>query len=145
MADDRADTGAARGALPAGPPEPWNPEGAGATTPRPPATLVEVLGGPAAPDEMIERLGHVIDPELGVDIVGLGLVYDALCSDGVARVVLTTTTPACPVGSYLSDAVRWALRDMAGVERVDVELTHEPRWSPRMMSDEVKARLGWTR
>jgi metal-sulfur cluster biosynthetic enzyme len=107
--------------------------------------MAEASGGPHAPDDVIEQLRYVIDPELGVDVVGLGLVYDAQVVDGVARVLMTTTTPACPVGSYLADAIRWALLDLEGIERVEVELTHQPRWSPEMMSDDAKARLGWSR
>jgi metal-sulfur cluster biosynthetic enzyme len=113
--------------------------------PREAATLAEAVGGPAAPDDLIEQLRYVLDPELGIDVVSLGLVYDVRVVEGVAEVLMTTTTPACPVGSYLTDAVRWALLDLERVERVEVELTHQPRWSPRMMSDEAKARLGWTR
>ncbi len=96
-----------------------------------------------ASHELLEQLRYVIDPELGIDIVALGLVYQAGVVDGVAHVRLTTTTPACPVGSYLTDAVRWALLHLERVDRVEVELTHEPRWTPGMMSDEAKARLGW--
>jgi metal-sulfur cluster biosynthetic enzyme len=134
-----------RTALPSEPPVPWTPAGPASTASRPPATLAERVGGPAVPDDVIEALGYVIDPELGVDIVGLGLVYDARVVDGVARVLLTTTTPACPVGSYLTDAIRWALLSLERIERVEVELTHDPRWTPELMSDEVKVQLGWAR
>lgn len=95
------------------------------------------------PTAMNEALRTVIDPELGVNIVDLGLVYQAEMVNGVVRVLMTTTTPACPIGSYLSDAIRWALLRLDGVLDVDVELTHEPLWSPEMMSDLARAQLGW--
>ncbi len=107
--------------------------------------MAEVVDGSIAPEDVIEQLRYVLDPELGVDIVSLGLVYAASVVDGVAQVLLTTTSPACPVGSYLTDAVRWALLDLERVDRVEVRLTHEPRWTPHLMSDEAKVRLGWTR
>ena len=87
--------------------------------------------------------GLVIDPELGVNIVDLGLVYRAEVVDGVAHVLMTTTTPACPIGSFLSDQVRWALLGVDGIHEVEIELTHEPPWSPNRMSDEAKVQMGW--
>jgi metal-sulfur cluster biosynthetic enzyme len=95
--------------------------------------------------ELVARLATVIDPELGIDIVNLGLVYGAEMVDGVAHILMTTTTPACPIGSYLTDAIRWALLGLDGVLDVEVELTHEPPWSPERMSAEAKVRLGWVR
>lgn len=90
-------------------------------------------------------LRTVIDPELGVNIVDLGLVYNAKIVDGRARILLTTTTPACPLGPYLTDAIRWALLDLDSVLDVEVEVTHEPLWSPDLMTDAAKAQLGWRR
>ena len=94
-------------------------------------------------DTIVERLRLVIDPELGVSIVDLGLIYAATITDGVAQVLMTTTTPACPIGSFLADQIRWALLDLEGVRDVDIQLTHDPRWSPDRMSDEAKVDLGW--
>jgi metal-sulfur cluster biosynthetic enzyme len=94
-------------------------------------------------DAVSARLRDVIDPELGIDIVDLGLVYGVTVTDGLARVRMTTTTPACPIGTYLTDQIRWALLDLDGVLDVEVELTHDPRWTPDLMSDEAKAQLGW--
>ena len=99
----------------------------------------------ADPADLDERLRTVIDPELGVNIVDLGLVYGVEVVDGVARVRMTTTTPACPIGSYLTDQIRWALLGLHDVLDVEVELTHDPHWSPERMSDEAKVQLGWAR
>ena len=90
-----------------------------------------------------EALSRVIDPELGYNIVGLGLVYGVeIGTGGVVRVTMTTTTPGCPATSYLMDGARDAALSVSGVECVDVKLTHTPRWTPEMMSEEAKARFG---
>ena len=83
-----------------------------------------------------------MDPEIGVNIVDLGLVYGCELSAGIAFVTMTTTTPACPIGSYLEDAVRWALLDVPGIVDVEVEITHEPAWSPALMTPRARRELG---
>lgn len=91
-----------------------------------------------------EALGEVIDPELGLSITELGLVYAAeLDADGVARVVFTTTTPVCPLGEYLTRMIACRLRDVPGVDQVDVELVRQPLWHPDMMTDGARRKLGW--
>ena len=92
---------------------------------------------------LLERLRSVVDPELGLNIVDLGLVYESDVHAGVAHVLMTTTSPACPIGSYLEDQVRWALLEVPGVVDVEVELTHEPAWSPRLMTPAARIALGW--
>ena len=88
-------------------------------------------------------LRSVIDPELGVNIVDLGLVYDAGVVDGMAKILITTTTPACPLGPYLSDAIRWALLELDDVLDVAIEVTYDPLWSPDLMTEAAKTQLGW--
>ncbi|MGH2512731.1 MAG: metal-sulfur cluster assembly factor [Candidatus Limnocylindrales bacterium] len=95
--------------------------------------------------QVLEQLRTVIDPELGINIVDLGLVYGATVKSGIANVLMTTTTPACPIGSYLEDSIRSQLYQLDGVLDVAVEVTYDPRWSPDMMSDEAKVELGWDR
>lgn len=97
------------------------------------------------PDRLLDALAMVIDPELGLDIVSLGLVYGVAIDRGLARIRMTTTSPACPIGSYLADQVRWALLSLDGVLDVEIELVHDPRWSPDMMSADARAQLGWLR
>ena len=96
-------------------------------------------------DPMMQRaLRAVLDPEIGVNIVDLGLVYEAEVSGDTARVVMTMTTPACPMHEVLTADVRAAVEMMVpGVQRVDVALVFEPRWTPDRMSDEAKQQLGW--
>lgn len=104
------------------------------------------LSGGADPDLLRDLLREVIDPELGINIVDLGLVYDARVEDGVATVRMTMTTPACPLGPYLDDAVHASLTGAPGVTDVAVDFVWEPPWDPdTMMSDEAKAALGWRR
>lgn len=110
-----------------------------------PLGLARLLGAEVDSGRLVEELRAVIDPELGVNIVDLGLVYGAEMVDGVARILMTTTTPACPIGSYLRDEIRWALLRVDRILDVEVELTHEPPWSPDRMSDEAKVQLGWAR
>lgn len=98
---------------------------------------------PAAdPAAVTDRLRAVVDPEIGVNIVDLGLVYECDVNAGVAHVLMTTTTPACPIGAYLEDAIRWTLLDVPGIVDVEVELTHEPAWSPACMSPAARRALG---
>lgn len=88
------------------------------------------------------RLRTVVDPEIGVNIVDLGLVYACEVRAGVAHVLMTTTTPACPIGSFLEDSIRWALLDEPGIVDVEVVVTHEPPWTPALMSADARAMLG---
>ncbi len=90
---------------------------------------------------LVERvkagLRDVIDPELGRDVVSLGLIYTIEATDaGAVHITMTTTTIGCPAAGFLVDAVRHASSTVAGVESVDVRLTHEPRWQPEMMSNQ---------
>jgi metal-sulfur cluster biosynthetic enzyme len=90
-----------------------------------------------------DALRQVIDPELGYNIFDLGLVYDIMIEDGgTVEVVMTTTTPGCPATSYLTNGAGHAVSGVAGVTSVDVELTHDPRWTPGLMSPEAKAHFG---
>lgn len=95
-------------------------------------------------DETVrEALRLVIDPELGYNIVDLGLVYAVLVNEGgVVNIVMTTTTRGCPATDYLREGARDAVWSVAGVEAVDVTLTYEPQWSPQRMSPAAMAHLG---
>jgi metal-sulfur cluster biosynthetic enzyme len=90
-----------------------------------------------------EALRQVIDPELGCNIVDLGLVYDvAIDGGGHVHVTMTTTTPGCPASSYLKQGAGEAVSGIPGCEFVEVKLSYEPRWTPEMMSPEAKAQFG---
>jgi metal-sulfur cluster biosynthetic enzyme len=103
----------------------------------------EADGEGAAADQIREALRQVIDPELGYNIVDLGLVYDVAVGDGgMTTVIMTTTTPGCPATNYLKTGAGEAASAVEGVEFVEVKLTYEPRWTPEMMSPEAKAHFG---
>jgi metal-sulfur cluster biosynthetic enzyme len=98
-------------------------------------------------EEMANRvkdaLRQVIDPELGHNIVDLGFIYDiTIEGNGAAHIIMTTTTPGCPATNYLKQGAAEAASDVPGIEFVDVTVTHEPRWTPEMISPEAKAHLG---
>lgn len=93
---------------------------------------------------VLDALRRVIDPEIGLDVVNLGLVYRAEVHDGHARVVMTTTAPTCPLGESMAEEARAAIRaHVPGVTAVTVELASEPPWRPSMMSDAARRQLGW--
>lgn len=102
---------------------------------------------PSATDpELLRALRAVLDPELGIDIVELGLVYAAWREGEVARVVMTMTTPACPMHELLSEDARMALENLvAGVRRAEVKVVFDPPWSPERMTEAARAQLGWER
>jgi metal-sulfur cluster biosynthetic enzyme len=97
-----------------------------------------------SPDDVIERLKPVQDPELRMGIVDLGLIYDVkIDEDNIVDVLFTLTTPACPLGPMLIAQIQDAVMDMEGVRDVNVEITFSPPWDPRTMaSDEIKMQLG---
>jgi metal-sulfur cluster biosynthetic enzyme len=91
-----------------------------------------------------EMLREVLDPELGVNIIDLGLVYGVGVTDaGVAQVRMTMTTPACPLSGYFEDTIRAALWGAPGVRDVETEIVWDPVWEPDMMTDDAKQMLGW--
>ena len=94
-------------------------------------------------EQALEALKGVFDPEIPVDVVNLGLVYDVAVKAGWVTVRMTMTSPGCPAGDYLVGEVKRALAEVPGVEEVDVELVWDPPWSPERMSEEAKRTLGW--
>ncbi len=110
---------------------------------REPLAVARLVGADTELAQLREELRDVIDPELGVDIVSLGLVYGLELNNRVAAALITTTTPACPLGEYITDEVRRVLLASGAVDRAEVEITHRPAWTPEMMSDDVKRAFGW--
>lgn len=103
-----------------------------------------LLTRPLDADLVLQMLHSVIDPELGVNIVDLGLVYDiAITPDGGVAIEMTLTTPGCPLGGFLDDQIRGCLAQLPQVRSVAVELVWEPTWNPAAMSDAAREQLGW--
>ena len=82
-------------------------------------------------------LGTVIDPELGLDIVTLGLVYGVEVELSTARITYTLTTPGCPMERVITDGVRRAVSAVAGIDRVDTHIVWEPAWHPGMIASDA--------
>ena len=95
-------------------------------------------------EEVYEALEEVIDPELGLDFVSLGLVYDVeIENEGEVFVTFTLTTPACPIGPQVSQQMKEFVGDIEGVSAVHPKMVFEPSWSPEMMSEDAKFALGF--
>lgn len=88
-----------------------------------------------------ELLNNVIDPELGIGIVDLGLIYDVKITNGHAIVTMTLTSMGCPVGPSIIHQVEEEMEQVAGVEEVTVKLVWEPAWTPDKMNPDVRAML----
>jgi metal-sulfur cluster biosynthetic enzyme len=97
----------------------------------------------ATKDEIVEALRQVEDPELGMDIVDLGLMYDVEVENGKVKVIHTLTSMGCPVGPMIQEQIGEVVRALPGVDDVEVELTWDPPWTPEKMSEDAKFILGF--
>jgi metal-sulfur cluster biosynthetic enzyme len=93
-------------------------------------------------EDVVDVLREVYDPELHYNIYDLGLVYDINVNDGDVKILMTLTTPMCPIGPMITEQVEEMLDIMPGVKDVDIEFTFNPAWNPDMMTDEARADLG---
>lgn len=94
-------------------------------------------------EEIIRELKTIYDPEIPVDIYELGLIYDVQVSDeGEAKILMTLTTPNCPVAETLPNEVQEKVEAVEGIVKANVEITFEPAWNKDMMSEEAKFELG---
>jgi metal-sulfur cluster biosynthetic enzyme len=94
-------------------------------------------------DDVQEALSNVIDPELGLDFVELGLIYEVEIEDGEVFVTFTLTSPGCPIGPQVGDQIEEFVGELDGVSRVYPKMTFSPPWTPEMMSEEAKFALGY--
>lgn len=94
-------------------------------------------------EKLVEKFKSIYDPEIPVDIYELGLIYDALVNnDGEAKIIMTLTSPNCPVAESLPNEVREKVEQIEGIEKAEVEITFDPPWDRDMMSEEAKFELG---
>lgn len=91
---------------------------------------------------VLETLRQVIDPEIGCNIVDLGLIYSVAINAGDVRVTMTLTTPGCPMGESIAAGVQQAVLALAGVTGAEVEVVWNPPWHPSMMTDAGRAATG---
>jgi metal-sulfur cluster biosynthetic enzyme len=92
--------------------------------------------------DALRNVWNVFDPELGINIVDLGLVYSVKIEDGLVHIEYTLTTMGCPIGPLIEQQMQQLLATVPGVDGVDAEMVLRPPWSPEMMSEEAKAALG---
>ena len=92
--------------------------------------------------QVFDTLRTVYDPEIPVSIVDLGLIYDVKIIDDWVGVKMTLTTPGCGMGGAIANVVRTKILELAGVRECDVRLVWDPMWTPAMMSEEAKKKLG---
>ncbi|MFL2755785.1 MAG: metal-sulfur cluster assembly factor [Dehalococcoidia bacterium] len=93
-------------------------------------------------DDVIEALRDVYDPEIPVNIVDLGLVYNVDINDTNIDVRMTLTFAGCGMGPYIAQQAEWRLAEIEGVDDINVELVFEPPWTPEMITEEGKRLLG---
>jgi metal-sulfur cluster biosynthetic enzyme len=94
-------------------------------------------------DDVMDALSNVIDPELGLDFVELGLIYGVQVSEGDVRVTFTLTTPGCPIGPQVTEQIEEFVGELDGVASVESEMVFTPAWTPERMSEDAKFALGY--
>jgi metal-sulfur cluster biosynthetic enzyme len=99
------------------------------------ATLLET--------DVLNALRRVKDPELGINLVDLGLIYDVEIRTTKVQVDMTLTTPGCPMHSIIARQAWQAVNDLPGVTETTVRIVWEPRWTPERLSPAARAQLGW--
>src|SRR5438309_11277794 len=98
----------------------------------------------ATVDDVTEALRDVIDPELGLDFVELGLIYDVQIDEqGTVDVTYTLTSPGCPIGPQVSEQIEEFVGELEGVDDVQSTMTFSPPWTPERMSEDAKFALGF--
>src|ERR1700730_15675841 len=101
------------------------------------------LANPPSEGQVMEALSNVIDPELGLDFVELGLIYGVEVAEGNVRVTFTLTTPGCTIGPQVTEQIDEFVGELEGVKSVESEMVFTPAWSPERMSEDAKFALGF--
>jgi metal-sulfur cluster biosynthetic enzyme len=109
------------------------PDRSGAATP----------GSAPTPEDVMDALSNVIDPELGLDFVELGLIYGVEVNDGNVNVTFTLTTPGCPIGPQVTEQIEEFVGELDGVKSIESQMVFTPPWSPEKMSEDAKFALGY--
>jgi len=94
-------------------------------------------------DDVQDALSNVIDPELGLDFVELGLIYEIEVDESEVYVTFTLTSPGCPIGPQVSEQIREYVLELEGVDKVHPKMVFSPPWTPELMSEDAKFALGY--
>jgi len=97
----------------------------------------------ATREDVLQAVATVTDPEIGIGVVDLGMIYEVAVDDRVARIKMALTTVGCPLHDVLSDGVRRAALRVPGVEEVEVEIVWEPPWTTERLSESARRELGY--
>jgi metal-sulfur cluster biosynthetic enzyme len=93
-------------------------------------------------ETVLENLKQIIDPEVGINIVDMGLIYGVDLKDETVGITMTLTSPGCPVGPQLVNGTQNVTQQLEGVDEVNVDVVWTPPWTPEMMTDDAKDELG---
>ena len=93
-------------------------------------------------EDVLEALKDVYDPEIPINVVDLGLIYDCQVNERDVNIKMTLTFPGCPMGPYIAQQAKGRVAELDGVGDVDVELVFDPPWSPDLITEEGRAQLG---
>ncbi len=93
-------------------------------------------------ESVLESIKQIIDPEIGINIVDMGLIYGVDINDTTVDITMTLTSPACPAGGQIVNGAQHVAQQMDGVDEVNVSVVWTPRWSMEMMSEDAKDELG---
>ena len=99
---------------------------------------------PTTREDVLAALRQVDDPELGINLVDLGLIYGVEIEEGKVQIDMTLTTPGCPMHSFIARQAWNTVNNLAGVTDTAVRIVWEPRWPPDRLSPAARAQLGWT-
>jgi metal-sulfur cluster biosynthetic enzyme len=101
-----------------------------------------ISNGDGLKERVVEALRQVDDPELGINIVDLGLVYEVSVEGDTVHIEYTLTTMGCPIGPMIESQIKQLIEPIEGIDQVDAEMVFTPPWTPDKMSEEAKAALG---
>lgn len=105
--------------------------------------MLHVTTAVLSADTVRQALRQVKDPELDMNIVDLGLVYDVEVDDGLVRINMTLTSPGCPAGPMITNDIYKAVRAIEGVKDVDIDIVWEPYWTPDRIDPKIRAMMGF--
>ncbi|HBR87546.1 MAG TPA: hypothetical protein DEA65_06950 [Candidatus Marinimicrobia bacterium] len=95
-------------------------------------------------DQIVEILKQCYDPEIPVDLWNLGLIYDIKINEKIVDIIMSLTTPGCGMGQYMAEDIKNKVTSLDGVNETNVQVTFDPPWSPEMMTDDAKEKLGFS-